>query len=37
MNLRTLDWDEQLLALFKIQRHMLLTIRSSSDRQTVSA
>jgi glycerol kinase len=30
MNLRTLDWDEELLALFDIPRPMLPAIRSSS-------
>jgi len=32
MDLRTLDWDDELLALFKIPRRMLPAIRSSSDR-----
>jgi glycerol kinase len=31
MNLRTLDWDDELLALFGIPRQMLPAIRSSSD------
>jgi glycerol kinase len=31
MNLETLDWDEDLLALFSIPRAMLPTIRPSSD------
>jgi glycerol kinase len=31
MDLRTLDWDDELLALFGIPRKMLPTIRSSSD------
>jgi glycerol kinase len=31
MNLETLDWDEELLALFNIPRRMLPTIRPSSD------
>ena len=30
MNLRTLDWDDELLALFEIPRQMLPAIRSSS-------
>ena len=30
MNLRTLDWDEELLALFEIPRQMLPAIRPSS-------
>jgi len=33
MDLRTLDWDDELLALFGIPRRMLPAIRSSSDRQ----
>ena len=33
MDLRTLDWDDELLALFRIPRRMLPAIRSSSDRQ----
>ena len=33
MDLRTLDWDDELLALFGIPRVMLPAIRSSSDRQ----
>jgi len=33
MNLRTLDWDDELLALFGIPRGMLPAIRSSSDRR----
>jgi glycerol kinase len=32
MDLRTLDWDDELLALFGIPRRMLPTIRSSSER-----
>jgi glycerol kinase len=32
MNLRTLDWDEELLALFRIPRRMLPRICPSSDR-----
>ena len=32
MDLRTLDWDDELLALFGIPRRMLPAIRSSSDR-----
>lgn len=32
MNLKTLDWDEELLALFAIPRSMLPKIRPSSDR-----
>jgi len=32
MDLRTLEWDDELLALFGIPRRMLPTIRSSSDR-----
>jgi glycerol kinase len=31
MDLRTLDWDDELLALFRIPRRMLPTIRASSD------
>jgi glycerol kinase len=31
MDLRTLDWDDELLALFRIPRRMLPAIRSSSD------
>ena len=31
MNLRTLDWDDELLALFDIPRRMLPAIRASSD------
>ena len=31
MNLRTLDWDDELLALFDIPRSMLPAIRPSSD------
>ncbi len=31
MNLQTLDWDEELLALFEIPRPMLATIRPSVD------
>ncbi len=31
LNLRTLDWDDELLALFDIPRRMLASIRSSSD------
>ena len=31
MNLTTLDWDEELLAIFKIPRTVLPTIRSSSE------
>jgi glycerol kinase len=34
MNLRTLDWDQELLDLFGIPRETLPTIRPSSDRQT---
>ena len=33
MDLRTLDWDDELLALFRIPRRMLPAIRSSSDRR----
>ena len=33
MNLRTLDWDDELLALFGIPRRMLPEIRSSSERR----
>ena len=33
MDLRTLDWDDELLALFGIPRRMLPAIKSSSDRQ----
>jgi glycerol kinase len=32
MNLRTLDWDDELLAIFGIPRRMLPSIRASSDR-----
>ena len=32
MDLRTLDWDDELLAIFGVPRQMLPTIRSSSDR-----
>ncbi len=32
MDLRTLDWDDELLAIFGVPRRMLPTIRSSSDR-----
>ncbi len=31
MNLATLDWDEELLAIFQVPRAMLPTIRSSSE------
>jgi glycerol kinase len=31
MNLETLDWDEEILGIFKIPRGMLPTIRSSSE------
>jgi glycerol kinase len=34
LNLKTLDWDEELLGLFKIPRNMLPAIRPSSDRRT---
>lgn len=30
MNLETLDWDDQLLSLFKVSRHMLAEIKPSS-------
>ena len=33
MNLRTLDWDDELLALFRIPRRMLPGNQSSSERQ----
>src|SRR5918994_1367648 len=33
MDLRTLDWDDELLALFGVPRGMLPAIRSSSDRR----
>ena len=33
MDLRTLDWDDELLALFGIPRRMLPQIKSSSERQ----
>ena len=33
MDLRTLDWDDELLAIFKVPRRMLPAIRSSSDRK----
>jgi glycerol kinase len=33
MNLRTLDWDDELLGVFGIPRPMLPAIKSSSDRQ----
>src|SRR5918993_4400065 len=33
MDLRTLDWDDELLALFGIPRRMLPVIRSSSERR----
>jgi glycerol kinase len=32
MNLRTLDWDDELLGLFGVPRRMLPAIRASSDR-----
>jgi glycerol kinase len=34
MNLHTLEWDDELLALFGIPRRMLPQIRSSSEQQT---
>jgi glycerol kinase len=34
MDLRTLDWDDELLALFGIPRRMLPAIKSSSERQS---
>jgi glycerol kinase len=33
MDLRTLDWDDELLGLFRVPRAMLPAIRSSSDRR----
>jgi glycerol kinase len=37
MNLRTLDWDAELLAVFGIPRQMLPAIKSSSDRRGYGA
>lgn len=37
MNLRTLDWDEELLRVLQIPRQMLPTIRPSSDPATYGA
>ena len=37
MNLRTLEWDPELLALFEIPRAMLPSIRSSSEHYGVAA